>query len=153
MARRRPSALDRGIAAGTLQDPLKRFETRIPLNHVFLSRFPVSHPTHTASVPPTPRSPHSSAGTLHQHLGIVTGFLGENIPRSSESFIFSQHKAPDSGRERLRVCWCFFAPPPSSRPCLSAFERRSPRSGPFQHAAFCSSHGVSDPAFVTCDSL
>ncbi|RXN17392.1 hypothetical protein ROHU_026902 [Labeo rohita] len=28
MARRRPSALDRGIAAGTLQDPLKRFETR-----------------------------------------------------------------------------------------------------------------------------
>ncbi len=85
-----------------VQDPLNR----IPLNHVFLPRIP--------SVPPTPRS-----STLHQHLGIVTGFPGDNIPRSSQSFIFSQHTAADRRRERcVCVCVCL-----RERESVCVFER------------------------------
>lgn len=134
-------------------DPLNRFEAHIPLNHVFLSRFPVSHPTHTASVPPTPLSPHSSTGILAL-LPASWGKTSHTAPNRLSSLSTKQQIAGERG------CVLVFLCTPSSCLRLSAFERP---------LAFCISCARRDPghlntrlfvvdkecqmrAFVTCDS-
>lgn len=93
-------------------DPLNRFEAHIPLNHVFLSRFPVSHPTHTASVPPTPLSPHSSTGILAL-LPASWGKTSHTAPNRLSSLSTKRQIAGERGC----VCWCFFARPPPASVC------------------------------------